>query len=298
MSDKKFKQRSDKRFVFKRKKENPIEDESNRDTVISGTSPEVRKPIEVKKTDDKKTSSGRTPKVIEFDETKSPRNFKNYKDSDAFIQSANLTEKNGKVVEEPRAREIDAITKRTVEILTSPITHSMQGIDSALDTFGESGQAFKEGDIGGGLLGGLAGTARLGFSAATPFIPALRLFTLGTEGARDVIGDEAIEWATQPITKATEPEGLAARSGAEIADILTQVLLAKGGEKGYRVGKEKINKKTTENLNKFLDDIFQDAYLTKGVDGVGAIKTAENLGKTSKPVEQIKAIPKDPKLKL
>ena len=172
----------------------------------------------------------REPRILDFPETQNTieniARLSQTQPVDPFIQQPEPGQ--------PTSREVDPVTKQVLKVLLSPAIGATEGLQSAGETIKESKKAFQEGDIAGGTTGTIASLLRAGFSAATPAIPALTAFTGASQIASDILGEEAVETVTAPLTKFTEPETLTERSLAEIGDIGVQLLLAKAGHAGYR----------------------------------------------------------------
>ena len=177
---------------------------------------------------------------LEYAERKSGRKPIIWKDIPEEIKKRLEDKKT--VVDAPTSREIDPITGTLLKYALAPGSGFAYGMGHAGDLAVESKKAFEEGDIGGGALGSLATLLRGGFSAATPFVPVLSAFATGGEVMSDVIGEEKTANIFTPVTQYTKPESLAGRSGAEIADLLIQLGLAKSvhstmkGKRGQKIG--------------------------------------------------------------
>lgn len=147
-----------------------------------------------------------------------------------YIHTPDKIEQNGKLVDAPRKRELDPVTKKVLEYGLAIPNASVYGMQSAGETMTESKKGFKEGDILGGILGAGSSLVEAGFSAATPVVPMLRGFTLGLKGLSEVVPEKAIDIVTSPVTTLTKPTTLAGRSAAKLGDLAAQLLIAKTGE--------------------------------------------------------------------
>src|ERR1035437_3790719 len=164
------------------------------------------------------------------------------------IQPSNLQiDKSGKIVDAPRSREIDPISKQVLKTISSPLRSAVQGVQGAGDLAKESSNAIGKGDYAGGGLGMCSSLLRGGFSVATPAVPALSAFTAGSDVASQVIPENIMKYVNQPITSLVEKinpnllKSLAGKSGSEIGDVIANLAMIKGGEKAFNFGKGKIN---------------------------------------------------------
>lgn len=156
----------------------------------------------------------------------------------------------------------DPTKNALADILTAPVKSTLGGLIGAGKTIGrgvnELGGAegiakiFSDLSSGQGIdlnnpnnLTGLSslglGTAEGVFAGATPFIPALSGFSMGTEAASKVIPDEAMKYIEQPVTSLTNPETQLGKNIAGVGDLASQLLMAHYGAKGYRGIKAKIS---------------------------------------------------------
>jgi len=112
--------------------------------------------------------------------------------------------------------------------------NSAEGIVGGLNMVKEGQDAFRKGDIAGGVLGTITGGALSMFGAAIPNIPVMSAFTYGTNMASEVIPEETIQTAMNPVSAITEPESLTGRSLSTIGDLTFQALVFGGLHKGAK----------------------------------------------------------------
>lgn len=175
-------------------------------------------------------------KTIEAYTPKQKEILKKMRDYIGF--SSNNTNQN-LVTQAPRSRQIDPITQKVLSYLLAPVESAVYGVRGAGDTAEKTVEAFKKGDIGSGALGTLATALQGSMSVATPFVPVMSGFATGNKVASDVLGEKAINTVMAPIETLTQPTSLAGKSGAQIGDLLYNLLLFGGANKGVKALKDR-----------------------------------------------------------
>jgi hypothetical protein len=131
-------------------------------------------------------------------------------------------------ISDPRNDVMDKIMK----LVTAPARTAVSGTGEGLQSLIDAGDQARQGNIGTGILEGASGLAQTGMSLATPFVPVMSGFDIGGQALENVGGGDVEKYGMSPVESLTNPTSIAGKSGAKLADLLYNLLLFKGVDKG------------------------------------------------------------------
>ncbi len=183
-------------------------------------------------------------------------------------------------IRNPRNDAMDKI----MQIISSPAEGTVTGLGEGLNTLVESGKQFRQGNIIAGGLGELAGLAQTGISAATPFVPTIQAFTAGQRALQEIGGGDISNVVMSPVETITQPKTFTGQNAAKLADLLYNIALFRGIDKGL----EKFKGSDYENKNQTTSPVspIEGKPALKQTEGQTEIRTPQ---RGSEGIQQEKA---------